>query len=72
MNTDCRGMPAFLEWAKILDARDRELVIDQVMVLESGDIDLYQLKSAILMVLLNQPGKEEAYAWIEEVVMDQL
>ena len=64
-------MLAFLEQAKILDAQDRELVIDRVMALESGDNDLYQLKWVVLMVLLNQPGKEEAYAWMEEVVMDQ-
>jgi len=71
LSTDCRGMLAFLEQAKILDAQDRELVIDRVMALESGDIDLYQLKWVVLMVLLNQPGKEGAYAWMEEVVMDQ-
>ena len=56
----------------VLDAKDREKVIDRVMALESEEIDLYQLKWVILMVLLNRPGKEASFSWAEEIVTDQV
>lgn len=72
LNSECRGLITYLEQANILDARDRELVIDRAMALESDEIDLYQLKWVVLMVLLNQPGKEAAFTWMEGVVIDQM
>jgi Smg protein len=72
LGTDCRGLISFLEQADILDAHDRELVIDRALALESDEIDLFQLKWVVLMVLLNQPGKEAAFSWMEGVVMDQM
>lgn len=72
LDSECRGLITYLEQAKILDSRDRELVIDRAMALESEEIDLYQLKWVVLMVLLNQPGKEAAFSWMEGVVMDQM
>ncbi|MGK0297454.1 MAG: Smg protein [Gammaproteobacteria bacterium] len=72
LGTDCRGLITYLEQADILDSGDRELVIDRVMALESDEIDIYQLKWVVLMVLLNQPGKEAAFTWMEGVVMDQM
>ena len=72
LDSECRGLLTYLEQASILDPRDRELVIDRVMALESEEIDLYQLKWVVLMVLLNQPGKEEAFSWMEGVVMEQM
>lgn len=72
LDSECRGLLTFLEQAGILDPRDRELVIDRVMALESDEIDLYQLKWVVLMVLLNQPGKEEAFSWMEGMVMEQM
>ena len=70
LGSECRGLITYLEQANILDAQDRELVIDRVMALESDEIDLFQLKWVVLMVLLNQPGKEAAFTWLEGVVMD--
>lgn len=72
LNSECRGLITYLEQANILDAQDRELVIDRAMALESEEIDLYQLKWVVLMVLLNQPGKEAAFTWMEGVVMEQM
>jgi Smg protein len=72
LGTDCRGLITYLEQADVLDSGDRELVIDRVMALESDEIDIYQLKWVVLMVLLNQPGKEAAFTWMEGVVMDQM
>ncbi len=70
LSVECRGLLMFLEQANILDAFDREFVIERVMALDTEEIDLQQLKWVVLMVLLNQPGKEEAYAWMEDIMMD--
>lgn len=72
LDTECRGLISFLEQVNVLDAKDREKVIDRVMALESEEIDLYQLKWVILMVLLNRPGKEASFSWAEEIVTDQV
>ena len=72
LDVGCRGFLLFLEQSGILDSETRELVIDRVMALETDDIDLHHLKWIILMVLLNQPGQEEAYAWMEDLVFDEV
>ena len=72
LDVDCRGFLLSLEQRGILDSETRELVIDRVMALETDDIDLHQLKWIVLMVLLNQPGQEEAYAWMEELIFDEV
>jgi len=71
LNVECRGFLLFLEQTKVLDLITRELVIDRVMALETDDIDLEQLKWVVLMVLFNQPGQEAAFAWIEDLVLDE-
>jgi len=70
LDTECRGFILFLEQIGVLDAPDREMVVDRLMALDSGDIDMQQLKWVVLMVLLNQPGKEAAYTWMEDNLMD--
>jgi Smg protein len=72
LDTACRGFILFLEQMGVLTPACRELAIDRAMALESEDFDLDQLKWVILMVLFNQPGQEEAYAWIEDLVFDDL
>ena len=52
----------------ILDAGQRELVLDRVMALDQDEIDLDDLKWVVLMVLFNQPGAEAAYAWMENQI----
>ena len=71
MDTECRGFILFLEQSGVLDAIDREVVIDRLMALEAEEIDIQQLKWVVLMVLLNQPGKEAAYSWMEDIVMEE-
>jgi Smg protein len=70
IGTEARGFVLFLEQNSVLDARTRELVIDRVMALEAEEIALEQLKWVILMVLFNQPGHEQAYAWMEDLIFD--
>lgn len=65
LDAECRGFLLFLEQHGVLDAGQRELVIDRAMALEQDDLDLDDLKWVVLMVLFNQPGAEAAYAWME-------
>lgn len=70
LDVECKGFLLFLEQSGVLDSEDRELVIDRVMALETDLIELQQLKWVVLMVLFNRPGKEAAFAWMEDVVID--
>jgi Smg protein len=72
LDTRCRGFLIFLEQVGVLDGLSRELVIDRVMALEDEEMDLDQLKWVVLMVLFNQPGRESAYAWMEDLVIDHV
>lgn len=72
LDVECRGFLLFLEQAGVLNSETRELVIDRVMALETDEIDITDLKWIILMVLFNQPGQEEAYAWMEDLLFDDV
>lgn len=71
LDLDSRGFLLFLEQTGVLDHNTRELVIDRVMALEADEIDLEQLKWVVLMVLFNQPGREAAFAWMEDLVFEE-
>ncbi len=64
-DTETLGLLMFLEQQGVLDAAQRELVIDRVMALDQDELDQDDLKWVVLMVLFNQPGAEAAYAWLE-------
>lgn len=65
LDVDCRGFLLFLEQHGVLDADQRELVVDRAMALDQDEVDLEDLKWVVLMALFNQPGAEAAYAWME-------
>ena len=70
IDTESRGFLLFLEQMGVLSPANRERAIEQAMALESDDFDLDQMKWVILMVLFNQPGGEDAYALVEDLVFD--
>ena len=70
LDRDTLGFLMFLEQQGILDAAQRELVLDRVMALDQEEIDLDDLKWVVLMVLFNQPGAEAAYAWMENQMFE--
>jgi Smg protein len=72
IDVECRGFILFLEQMGILTPTSRELVIDRAMALENEDFDIEQLKWVVLMVLFNQPGEEAAYAWMEDLVFENM
>ncbi len=67
----CRGYIIYLEQIGILSPPQREIVVDRLLALESEDIDVDQIKWVVLMVLFSQPGQEQAYAAMEDLVFDE-
>jgi len=67
---DCRGLLLSLEQAGILNALQREIVIDRLLALDAEDFDLEQVRWVVLMVLSSQPGQEQACARMEDIVFD--
>ena len=72
LDNECRGFLLQLEEIGILTAQTRETVIDRVMALDEDDMDLDRLKWVILLVLFAKPGEEAAFAWMEDLVFDNL
>ena len=61
----------FLEQINVLDASTREMVIDRIMEIDSPEFCLEDMKWVVLMVLFNVPGKENAYAQMEDLLFDE-
>jgi len=70
LDMECRGFLMFLEQSGVVDADQRELVLDRVMALDQDEVDVDDLKWVVLMVLFNQPGSEAAYAWMESQMFE--
>ena len=67
-DSKARGYLLHLEQLGILAPMQRELVIDRLLALDSGEIDIEQIKWVVMMVLFSQPGHEQAYAQMEDLV----
>ncbi|MEJ2576353.1 MAG: DUF494 domain-containing protein [Gammaproteobacteria bacterium] len=68
LDLEIQGMLLYLEQGGILDQRSRELVIERAMALDAEELTADDLKWIVLLVLLNQPGQESAFALMEELV----
>ena len=68
IDLETRGMLLYLEQMGILDAASRELVIERAMALDTPDLEADDVKWIVLLVLLNQPGQESAFALMEELI----
>ncbi len=68
LDLEIQGLLHYLVHAGILDPVSRELVIERAMALDSQELDADDIKWIVLLVLLNQPGRENAIALMEEIV----
>ncbi|MGD9171904.1 MAG: DUF494 domain-containing protein [Candidatus Thiodiazotropha sp.] len=72
LDVDSRGLLLFLEQNDILTVNARELVIDRALALDTAIITEEELKWIILLVLMNQPGQEAAFAHMEDMVYNEI
>src|SRR5580693_10733998 len=70
LSTECRGFLVTLERLGILSPQQREIVIDRMLALDADELDTEQLKWVVLMVLSSQPGQEQAFERLEDLVCD--
>ena len=70
LSTECRGFLITLQRLGILSPRQREIVIDRMLALDADELDTEQLKWVVLMVLSSQPGQEQAFQRLEDLVSD--
>lgn len=70
LSTECRGFLMTLERMGILSPQQREIVVDRMLALDADELDTEQLKWVVLMVLSSQPGQEQAFARMEDFVLD--
>jgi Smg protein len=70
LSTECRGFLVTLERLGILSPQQREIVIDRMLALDADELDTEQLKWVVLMVLSSQPGQEQAFERLENLVSD--
>ena len=71
LDTAVRGYLLHLEQIGILSSTQREIVIERLLALETDDIDTEQMKWVVLMVLFSQPGQEQAYERMEDLVFEE-
>ena len=72
LDASCRGYLLHLEHVGILSQAQRELVIDRLLALHTDEIDSEQVKWVVMMVLFSQPGQEQAYAQMEDLVFTDM
>jgi len=58
-----------LEQNKVLTPVSREVILDRVVALDV-ELELEQLKWIAMIVLYSQPGEENAYAWMENLIFE--
>ncbi len=71
LDVSCRGFITYLEQIGILSPTQREILVERLLALETPDIDVEQVKWVVLMVLFSQPGQEQAYARMEDLVFEE-
>ena len=67
INLENRGFLMFLEASGVLNAVQREWVIDRVMALDEPEVTLEQVKWTVLIVLWSQ-GQGQDYLFIEDLL----
>jgi Smg protein len=66
LDASCRGFLAFLEASGVLNASQREVIIERAMALPDGEVSLSKFKIIVLMVLWQQQAS------LDMLVLDEL
>jgi Smg protein len=70
LSTACRNDLLQLERLDILSPQQREIVIERLLALDAGELDIEHLRWVVLMVLSSQPGQEQAFERMESLVAE--
>ena len=71
LDPECIGFLMYLEQTGLLTAATRELILDRVIALDV-ELDVEQLKWIVMIVLHTHPGEENAFAWMEGLVFNEV
>jgi Smg protein len=71
LDLEARGLLLFLEQTGILDPASRELVIERALAIEQAIVTLDELKWVVLLVLMNRPGREDAFNQMESLIYNE-
>lgn len=66
LGTECRGFLSFLENSGVLNASQREMIVERAMALHDGELGLSKFKVIVLMVLWQQK------AVVDTLILDEL
>jgi len=69
LDTECISFLMYLEHNHVITPVSREIILDRVIALDV-ELEAEQLKWIVMIVLYSQPGEENAYAWMENMVFD--
>jgi Smg protein len=69
LDAACRGYIQHLENLGILNAIQREWVIDRLMAVTHEDINIEEVKWVVLIVLFSQPDAAAEYSRMEDLVL---
>jgi len=61
-----RGFLLHLEHIGVLDAAQRELVVERLLALDEEEVGVDEVQWVTLLTLFRQPGQEEAFARMED------
>lgn len=70
LSGECIDFLLYLQSSAVLDAAQRELILDRALALEVPNLSLEQFQWLILMVLANQPSQADACLMLEELIFD--
>jgi Smg protein len=68
LDLEARGLLLSLEQGAILDPESRELVIDRLLAIDHAHVSSEEIKWVVLLVLMNRPGREDAFSQMEDLV----
>ncbi len=68
LDTEARGLLLSLEQQGILDPTSRELVIERLLAFEHTLVAVDEVKWVVLLVLMNRPGREDAFTQMEDML----
>ena len=69
LSSECISFLIHLEQSQIIHPVSREVILDRVTALDV-ELELEQLKWIIMIVMYSQPGEENAYAWMENLIFE--